>query len=371
MTSPAPCAEPPTPSSRGLRPRGRAAGRAVPVLLAAALALLAAQAPASAVGGNGPGDGAGGGGTTSTGSTSAASTSTGSTSTASTSPGPAEDGDRSAPVVRRVRTCTLYANDAGFGAWCGSGTGLRGRTWRARLAGKPFVKCRQDPVPDGVQTPQDPDRPGRWRLETCMRDVDLDTVDGGPDARTEIRIVWVTPDRDLGAVPPWMTWLWDTFTSAYPVPVLSVGPTARPRVNVPATFWLEGASAQTQTREVFDGRGAISMVARLVRLRVDPGTLPGLGGLGGAPGPLDCAAGTVPYDRTRSPFEQPSTCTITFRRSSAALPQHAYPVRADAFWQVGWVDAAGTFRQLGVFSVASIQLLPVQEVESVVRVTGG
>jgi hypothetical protein len=271
-----------------------------------------------------------------------------------------------------VRTCTLYANDAGFGAWCGSGVGKRGRTWRDRLDGRPFVKCRQDRVPDGVQTPADPPgRPGRWLLETCMAGVDLDSLDGGPDAEPRTRLVWVPPGRELGEVPPWMTWLWDAFTSAYPVPVLSVGPTARPRVNVPATFWLDGPSAQAQTRQVFDGTSTITMVARLQRLRIDPGVLPGPGGLGAASRPLDCAGGTLPYDRTRSPFEQVSTCSYTFRRSSASLPMQAYPVRADAIWQVGWIDAAGTFRQLGVFSVGSIQLLPVQEVESVVRVTGG
>jgi hypothetical protein len=223
-----------------------------------------------------------------------------------------------------------------------------------------------------VQTPPEPASPaGGWWLESCLEDVDLNSFDGGPDARTETRLVWVPTGRELREVPPWMDWLWDAFASSYPDPVLNVGPTVRPRVNVPAYFWLEGPSAQTQTREVFNGVETITMQARLVRLEVDPGAAPGPGGLGAPSGPVRCPGGAVPYDRSVGPFEQASTCTHTFRRSSASLPGHAYSVRADAYWQVGWVDPAGTFRPLGTFTVSTLQLLPVQEVESLVRVTGG
>ena len=281
----------------------------------------------------------------------------------------AEPGAPSVPVVRRVGKCRLYANNGGFGALCGSGARRQGLTWRERLGGRPFVACRQDDVPSGVSTPPPPDDgPGRWFLETCMVDVDQDTRDGG-DADTRIRLAWVPAGRELGPVPPWMDWLWDAFANDYPTPVLSVGPTARPRVNVPAYFWLEGESAQTQTRQVFDGRRTITMQARLARLRVDPGTDPGPGGLGAPALPVDCPDGGTAYDRSVGPFDQASTCSHTFARSSAWLPDRAYPVRADADWEVGWIEG-GTFRLLGTFTVGSVQLLPVQEVESVVRVSG-
>lgn len=281
----------------------------------------------------------------------------------------------SGSAVQRVRSCTLYANNAGFGGWCGNALGVRGRTWAERLGGKRFVRCRYDDVPDGVEPPPDPPgRPGAWRLQTCMRDVDLNTVDGGPNAYAESSLVWILAGDPVSrTVPPWMDWLWDTFASAYPQPILTIGPTARPRVNVPTYFWLEGDAAAPIERRVFDGRQWIVMRARLQGLRVEPGAAarPGAGGAAGSGPVVDCGSGTVPYDRSATPFRQASTCTFTYRRSSASQPRQAYAVQATASWEVSYADAAGGGRQiLGTFEVGSIQLVPVQEVESVVRLSG-
>ncbi len=265
----------------------------------------------------------------------------------------------SSPTVAVQQRCTLYANGVGFGAWCGGATGTP-QTWRELLGGRPFIACRDDPVPAGVSTPPSPDgAPGDWWMETCIRDYNLNAVRGGPNAHPVTQLVWRPAGQEVVA-PGYMAWLWDTFASTYPTPVLSVGPTVRPRVNVPAVFWLAGPPAAPVDRTVFDGTQQIRMTAQLVHLVVHPG-------VSATEPAVDCGAGTVAYDTTIDPFGQPSDCQFTYTRSSAYLPGAAYPVRADAYWEVAWTDAGGARHALGTYDVSSVQLIPVQEVEAVLR----
>ena len=260
--------------------------------------------------------------------------------------------------VQVVHRCTLYANGAGFGAWCGGGESGRARTWNQILNGRPFVPCRNDPVPQGYATPPDPDGTGQWAMQTCIVDYNLDQPRGGPRAHPVTTLVWLPGPDGPGVVPGYMTWLWAAFDTAYPTPILSVGPIAWPRTNVPAFFWLAGPAATGPARTVWDGEENLTMTARLHGLQV---TRVGTGES------TTCAAAAKAYDPARSPFEQdPAACTLTFGRSSATQPGQAYQLRADASWEVGYTDAAGTWHSMGVFDVPSYQLLPVQDVESVV-----
>jgi hypothetical protein len=195
-------------------------------------------------------------------------------------------------------------------------------------------------------------------MRTCLAGVDLNAVGGGPRAHPTTQLVWAPTGRETTA-PAWMNWLWQTFSTAYPAPVLSVGPTARPRVNVPTVFWLAGEAAAPLQRQVFDGVERIAMTARLRRLVVHPGVKAGEAG-------IDCGAGTAAYDPATDPYRQTSRCRYTYDRSSASLPGQAYPARADASWEVGWTDAAGRWHTLGSYTVSSVQLIPVQEVQAVV-----
>jgi hypothetical protein len=265
-----------------------------------------------------------------------------------------------AGVAQRHRQCTLYANGVGFGAVCGSGEGGPARTWRDLLAGNRMVPCRDDPIPAGFIVPPPPrDARGRYWMESCIVDYDLGQVGGGPNAHVETALVWIPAgDRVRDVVPPWMTWLWRKFETAYPLPVLAVGPTARPRVNVPAYFWLPPASSAPLSRRIYDGRQWITMQARLVRLVVHPGVA--------AQPPVECGTGVAAYDFGADPFTQRSTCAFTYRRSSASMPGQTYPARADADWQVGFTDSAG-YHLLGVFTVSSLQRVAVQEVQAVVQ----
>lgn len=263
------------------------------------------------------------------------------------------------PKVQQVHRCTLYASEVGFGASCAGGQSGEAHTWRELLAGHPFVACHDEPVPSGLALPPRPpgQRDGAYYLETCIVDYDLDQVAGGPHAHPETTLVWIPGSQQVQHVPPWMVWLWSAFDTAYPTPVISAGPTAFPRVNVPAYFWVTPATAAPITRDVFDGVETITMRAELVRFTVRPGVRPD-------EDPIDCGDGATPYDASRTPFDQASTCTFTYDRSSAHLPQQAYPMRGDAYWQVGYTDSAGTYHQLGVFDIGTIQRVPVQEVEA-------
>ena len=265
------------------------------------------------------------------------------------------------PVVVKVNRCTLYASEMSFGATCGGGASGPALTWRQQLAGHLLVTCHDEVVPAGVALPPEPrdGQPGSYYLQTCVVDFDLDLVGGGPDAHPVTTLVWIGGRERVQSVPPWMDWLWAGFSSVYPTPVLTTGPTAYPRVNVPTFFWLAPASAAPISRVVFDGVQDITITAELVRLDVRPGVFAGEPAIG-------CGTGVEVYDTRFSPFEQVSACTFTYPRSSASLPDRAYPAKASAFWRVGYTGVGG-YRQLGLFDVATVQLLPVQEVQSLVQ----
>ena len=263
--------------------------------------------------------------------------------------------------VARVNRCTLYASSTRFGAKCAAGASARARTWRQKLAGRPLVTCHHEPVPDGVELPPAPSGgPGTYYLQMCIADFDVDRVGGGDDAHLETELVWIPAGQRVHDIPPWMTWLWASFTATYPTPLLTTGPTAYPRVNVPTYFWLVPETAAPVTREFFDGKQDITMTAELVSLEVRPG-------VAADEPPVLCGGGTDVYDTRLSPYAQVSTCTHTYLRSSAAMPGEAYPAQASAFWQVGYTVGDGTYRQLGLFNVSTVQLLPVQEVQAVVQ----
>jgi hypothetical protein len=129
--------------------------------------------------------------------------------------------------VARVNRCTLYASSTRFGAKCAAGASARARTWRQKLAGRPLVTCHHEPVPDGVELPPAPSGgPGTYYLQMCIADFDVDRVGGGDDAHLETELVWIPAGQRVHDIPPWMTWLWASFTATYPTPLLTTGPTA-------------------------------------------------------------------------------------------------------------------------------------------------
>lgn len=181
---------------------------------------------------------------------------------------------------------------------------------------------------------------------------------------TELQVVWFDGPLPEPHVlrPPQMESLWDRFDTVYPAPVLDVAPVARPRVNVPAYFQVTAQTAPVLTKVVDDGVHEVTMRAQIDHVTVQPGE--------GADDPIDCGDGQTPYQRGVEPSQQTSTCTYTYRRSSASAPGQTYAVQAHAYWRVtySYQDRDGVHTTtLGTFDVATIQRLPVQEVQSTSR----
>lgn len=271
--------------------------------------------------------------------------------------------------------CTMYVNSVGFGSYCSSGKpylGLPAKpppTWRTRLAGRPFVPCRDFPIPEGIRLPQAPEGK-KWVMRVTITDYELDSYNGGDKAHLERAYVPVdAADEAQCPYPDYMEQFWRHFQTNYPPPALVVKPTFTPRVNVPAFFSLTVESSQAYE---LDGRQSsyyspghnLTMRGMVEKMRVDPGD--------GTP-PFDCLMGTTPvddpdgYDETQDPFHQINTCKHTYTRSSANQPDGMYTVKLTITWNVAyWIgrDQDG-WRSIGKANVTAVQRLPVQEVQAI------
>jgi hypothetical protein len=283
----------------------------------------------------------------------------------------------SALAVLGDGACTMYANSAGFGAYCNAGQIVNGAappSWRRQLAGRPFIPCRDFPVPAGV-TLADPPAGKEWVLRLTIVDYDLEDNDGGPKAHLERAIVPVSAEeKQQCRHEGYMDQYWTYFNETYPDPVLLVKPTYTPRVNVPAYFALA-----PETSYVLKNYGAIdarnianysndgpdgerlTMQAVVVRLTVDPGD---------GTGPFECLGGTLPigsdgYDENADPFHQASTCGHVYKRSSAKQPDGMYTVKLTIHWEVSYWRNNQGWLPVGKADVNAVQRLPVQEVQGI------
>ncbi|MFF0341146.1 hypothetical protein [Kribbella sp. NPDC004875] len=270
--------------------------------------------------------------------------------------------------------CSMYVNSVGFGSYCSSGAAYMGGnnpppTWRARLAGRPFVPCRDFPIPKGIRLPKAPDGK-KWVLRVTITGYKLDTYNGGPEAHLERAYVPVGPaEENQCPFPDYMEPFWYYFQTNYPPPALVVKPTFTPRVNIPAFFSLTAESSMayeldgTQSSYYSPGHN-LTMRGMVVELKIDPGD--------GTP-PFTCKTGMTPvdepdgYDESQDPFHQINTCKHTYTRSSASQPDGMYTVKLTITWDVSyWVgkDADG-WHSIGTADVSAVQRLPVQEVEAI------
>ncbi len=275
------------------------------------------------------------------------------------------------------KVCSMYVNSIGFGAYCSSGKAYMGDgspppTWRDRLHGRPFIPCRDLPIPKGIRLPKAPD--GKtWVLRITISDYDLNSYNGGPRAHLERAYVPVDQaERDQCPFPDYMEQFWWQFDSTYPDPALQVMPTYTPRVNVPAYFSLTRESsiilkntgpADELDSGYFDPTHNLTMRGMVAVMKIDPGD-------GSAP--FTCPMGATPvddadgYDETQDPFHQMSTCKHIYKRSSANQPDGMYTVKLTITWEVSyWVGQAAGWTPIGRADVHAVQRLPVQEVQAI------
>ncbi|GAA1572153.1 hypothetical protein GCM10009789_27130 [Kribbella sancticallisti] len=276
------------------------------------------------------------------------------------------------------KSCSMYVNSNGFGAYCSSGQTLAGfggeiPTWRERLGARIFIPCRDFPVPLGISLPAAPE--GKtWVLRLTIVDYDLNTTDGGNKVHVERMMVPVSEaEKDQCPSRGYMDPFWDTFHDTYPAPALQVKPTYTPRVNVPAYFSLTRESsivlktgateAANPNSAYWSGNRNLTMRAMVGQMTVDPGD--------GTP-PFTCLMGTGRadddydgYDDTSDPYHQMSTCKHVYKRSSASQPDSMYTVKLTITWDVTYWAGTGIWNPLGSANVTAIQRLPVQEVQAI------
>ncbi|MDX2970580.1 hypothetical protein [Kribbella solani] len=281
------------------------------------------------------------------------------------------------------RVCSMYVNAVGFGAYCSSGKAyIPGPnagpppTWRKKLAGRPFVPCRDFEIPQGIRLPQAPAGKS-WAMRITIADYDLDSYNGGPRAHLERAYVAVDDaERAQCPFPDYMKQFWWRFDDSYPAPVLQIMPTYTPRVNIPAYFSLTPDSslagksdtkkytAEEMTSGLFDQTHNLTMRGMVVNLKIDPGDNTGT---------FDCKVGVTPvddpdgYDQSQDPYHQLNTCKHIYTKSSASQPDGMYTVKLTITWEVSyWVGKdAGGWNPIGRANVTAYQRLPVQEVQAI------
>jgi hypothetical protein len=273
------------------------------------------------------------------------------------------------------RVCSMYVNSVGFGAYCSSGKAYLGGsegpppTWRERLNGRPFVPCRDFPIPDGIRLPKAPDGK-EWVLRVTITDYDLNSYNGGRNAHLERAYVPVdAAEKAQCPYPDYMEQFWYRFKATYLPPALQIMPTYTPRVNVPAFFTLTPESSimyvQDGTQSAYFNPGRnLTMRGMVVEMVIDPGD---------GTGTFKCPVGVTPlddpdgYDQTQDPYHQINTCKHTYVRSSANQPDGMYAVKLTITWEVSyWVGKdAGGWHSIGKAQVHAVQRLPVQEVQAI------
>src|SRR5689334_8927886 len=138
-------------------------------------------------------------------------------------PGTNAVADGGTTVQEGTRSCSMYVNALGFGAWCSNGQVTYGSgqpipTWKERLGNNVFIPCRDMKVPDGIKLPNPPDGKD-WVLRLTIVDYDLNTTDGGAKVHIERAIVPVgRAERDQCPANGYMSAFWDELHNSYPDP---------------------------------------------------------------------------------------------------------------------------------------------------------
>jgi hypothetical protein len=124
-----------------------------------------------------------------------------------------------------------------------------------------------------------------------------------------------------------------------PLPEGRMSPAGEQTVNVETWLWVD--NWETQTRSATAGDVTSVVVATPVEQRWTFGS----------PGERKvCVDAGKPYDLSRPASEQSTTCSYTFRHSSAGQPNDTFPVTVTLVWHVTWTSNIGLSGDLGFIS---------------------
>jgi hypothetical protein len=141
-----------------------------------------------------------------------------------------------------------------------------------------------------------------------------------------------------------------------PLPDPGLNPPGEQLVGVATWLWVDGpwtpASATAQVAGV-----SATVTATPVSVVWSPGD--------GTT--VTCDGPGTPYDPTRSPADQRSSCTHAYGRSSAALPGGAYALTATVTYEVTWSSSTGAGGSLGSLTRATTVPVVVEEAQALIR----
>lgn len=162
--------------------------------------------------------------------------------------------------------------------------------------------------------------------------------DGGTYYNAEV-VTLRLPTGRPPAVDPRRLALMARSRLSLPLPEARTSPDGDQTVNLETWLWVENWEEQSRTATA--GGVTAVVVATPVEQRW----------VFGMPGEEKvCFDGGVPYDFSKEPSEQSTTCGYTFRHSSAGQPDDVFQVTATLVWHITWTSNVGASGDLGFVS---------------------
>jgi hypothetical protein len=121
-------------------------------------------------------------------------------------------------------------------------------------------------------------------------------------------------------------------------------------------YWVDRAQWVPHVKRVQAGGVWAQVTATPTRLDIAPGD--------GTK--LSCAGPGAPYDPSRAPEQQTSTCAHVYQRSSAGLAGSAYRVSASVVWSATWIGSDGAGGALAPLTITATFGLRVAEGQALV-----
>jgi len=155
----------------------------------------------------------------------------------------------------------------------------------------------------------------------------------------DVDVITVTPPLPGAIVDPARLAFMARSRLPLPLPSPRMSPEGEQTVNVASWLWVD--NWQPQTRSATAGGVTTVVVATPVEQRWTFGS------------PAErkvCSDAGTPYDLARPAAEQSTTCSYTFRHSSAGQPNDTYKVTVTLVWHVTWTSNIGAAGDLGFVS---------------------
>ncbi len=140
-----------------------------------------------------------------------------------------------------------------------------------------------------------------------------------------------------------------------PSPRIAMSPPGEQVVHVASWLWLDGGLWRPHSSSASAGGVTATVTATPTRTVWDMGNGE----------TVVCDGPGTPYDPSRADAAQSTSCSYTYRNSSAGRPGHAYPMTVTVEWQLGWtVTGAAGGGALPGLTTSTSTTVPVGEVQA-------